>query len=146
MIIGEHQLAVVLQASLHRAGEMLREEGGFLPFGARAKPSGEIEFLQIAPAGDTEPPAALIGRLGEGLADEARRGEIVASALVANARAPGAEPGDAIAVLIEAEGFCRSIMVPYRFGPERIEWGTMMPESTSPKVFADLPGTAQTIN
>lgn len=146
MILDEQQLAVVLQASIDRAGELLSEEGGFLPFGARAKPSGEIEFLQIAPAGDTEPLAALVGRLGEGLADEARRGEIVASALVANARASGDEPGDVIAVLIEAAGFCRSITVPYRYGPDRIEFGTMIPESASPKVFADLPGTGQSIN
>jgi hypothetical protein len=145
MALDEHQLAIVLQASIDRAGEMLRADGGFLPFGARAKPSGEIEFLQIGPAGEAEPLTALIGRLGEGLADEARRGAIVGSALVVNAHVPGEEQGDAIAVLVETEGFCRSIVVPYRLGREGVAFGEMIPQPAAPKVFADPAGAGQSI-
>jgi hypothetical protein len=145
MVLDEHQLAVVLQASLDRAGEMLRADGGFLPFGARAKPSGEIEFLQIGPADEAEPLTALIERLGEGLASEARQGAIVGSALVANAHVPGEEQGDAIAVLIETAGFCRSIVAPYRLGREGVEFEEMIPQPAAPKVFADSDGTERSI-
>lgn len=136
MPLNDDQLAVVLQASIDRARELLKADGGFLPFGARAKPSGEIEFVQLAPESESETLGALLGRLGDGLAKEARRGEILGSALVANARVPGEEKGEAIAVLIETSGFCRSILVPYTTGLDGIELGQMMPEAGEPTVFA----------
>jgi len=136
MALDENQLAIVLQASVDRAGELLRNDGGFLPFATRAKPSGEIEFLQIAPESEAESLTALIGRLGEKLAGEARRSEILGSALVANAGMAGEEQGNAIAVLVETEGFCRSIVVPYRFERDEIQLGEMVPEPAEPRVFA----------
>jgi hypothetical protein len=144
MAIGEQELAVILQASLEHAQELLGEQGGFLPFGARAWPDGSIEMVE---ARDDRglPLDALYRRIGEILAKHAAAGEIVASALVANAGLPeGAEPGfaTAVSVLIEAPEFCRAVVVPYRFagqagngGRGKVEFGKMIPEEADPIAF-----------
>lgn len=136
MALDENQLAVVLQASIDRASELLRHDGGFLPFGARAKPSGEIEFVQLAPENEGETLGELIGRLGDLLAGEARRSEILGSALVANARRSTEEQDEVIAVLVETPGFSRSITVPYRIERDEIALGQMILEPADPTVFA----------
>ncbi len=136
MPLNENHLAVVLQASLERARELLEADGGFLPFGARAKSNGEIEFVQLAPDSESETLAAQYKRLGAGLAQEARTGQILGSALVANARLPDEKPGEAIAVLVETSGFSRSVVVPYRLENGSIELATMLPEEAEPVVFA----------
>ena len=139
MALNEQQIAVILQASIERASELLREEGGFLPFGGRAKPSGDIEFVQLAPESEAEPLDALVGRLAEMLSGEAERGEILGSALVANAQRADEENGEAILVLVETAGFSRSVTVPYRIEGGQIELGRMSPEAVEPKVFAGVP-------
>jgi hypothetical protein len=143
MEIDERHLSVVLQASLDFAREMLEEEGGFLPFGARARPDGEIEFLQAGPASAEESLDGLYRRIGTALAEDAREGGILAAALVANATLPEGIDGTyetAVSVLIEAPEFCRSIVVPYRIGGNggraTVEFGTMIPEEADPVVFA----------
>ena len=139
MALDENQLAVVLQASIERARELLHEDGGFLPFGARAKPSGEIEFVQLAPASEAESLDALFNRLGDMLAAEALRGEILGSALVAHAR-PAGDGGNAVAVLIETQDFSRSVLVPYRIEQGSVELGEMTPQPAAPAVFAATAG------
>ena len=148
MEIDERHLGVVLQASVDFARQLLEEEGGFLPFGARAKPDGEVEFLQAGPESQAEPVDALYRRIGTILADDARQDDILAAALVANASLPeGIESAfeTAVSVLIEAPDFCRSIVVPYRIaghagngGRATVEFGTMIPEEADPVVFADV--------
>lgn len=136
MAIGEDQLAVVLQASLDHAKELLDAAGGFLPFGTRALLNGDVEFLE---AEGHEPVDTLYRRIGVMLADDARRREILASALVANATLPVGVAADfetAVSVLVEAADFCRSIVAPYRFVGEAVEFGTMIPEEADPVVFA----------
>lgn len=147
MALDEHQLSVVLQASLEHARELLEEAGGFLPFGARAKPDGEIEFLEAAGAAQHQPVEALRHQIAAMLTEDARRKAILGSALVANASLPSdIEPGfdTAIAVLVEAADFCRSIIVPYRLtgettngGHATVQFGRMIPEEADPIVFAD---------
>jgi hypothetical protein len=139
MTLNEEQLAVVLQASIERAQELLEQAGGFLPFGARAKPNGEIEFLEADGAGGQDSLDALYRRIGAMLADDARRQEILASALVANAGLPAGFDSDfetAISVLVEAPDFCRSVIVPSRAGADGIVLGKMIPEQAEPAVFA----------
>ena len=46
MAVNEEGLAVFLQASIDHAKELLEEQGGFLPFGARARIDGDIEFVE----------------------------------------------------------------------------------------------------
>jgi hypothetical protein len=138
MILNEEQLSVILQASIDRASELLGQSGGFLPFGARALPNGAIEFLEAEGASANEPLDALYRRIGALLAEEARRNEILASTLVANARLP-AGSGDsfdrAISVLVEAPEFCRAVVVPYRAGAEGATFGEFIPEEADPVVF-----------
>lgn len=139
MAIGEDELAIVLQASLDHARELLEESGGFLPFAARANLSGAVEFLEIEGDGGGEALEVLYRRLGTMLADEARRGEILAASLVANASLPvGAadEFDTAVSVLVEARDFCRSIIAPYSIAGGVVEFGTMIPEAADPVVFA----------
>jgi hypothetical protein len=139
MALDEDQLAILLQASLERAGELLREDGGFLPFAGRVKRDGQIEFVQIAPE-EAEPLDALLDRLGRMLAAEARMGEILGSSLVANTRLGGEEAGEAMVVLVETPGFCRSIAVPYRMTGGGVELGEMTPQPAEPAVFVDAAG------
>jgi hypothetical protein len=140
MNLTEQQLAVVLQACIEHAKELLAESGGFLPFGARAKPEGEVEFLEARGAGRDEPLEALRNKFAAILAEDARENRILASALVANASLPAGFDDvfdTAIGVLIEAPEFCRSIVVPYRIRSEGVELGEMIPEEADPAVFVD---------
>jgi hypothetical protein len=139
-------LAVVLQASIDHAKELLEEQGGFLPFGARARLDGEIEFLEAEGNGGGEPLEALYRWIGTMLAEDAKERRILAAALVANASLPeDVEPTfeTAVSVLVEAPDFCRSIVVPYRIagdagngGRVSVEFGKMIPEEADPVVFA----------
>jgi hypothetical protein len=138
MILDEQQLGVILQASLDRAKERLEQTGGFLPFGARAKVNGDVEFLEAEGAPEQEPVDALYRRIGALLAEDARRNEILASTLVANARLPAGSRGSfdrAISVLVEAPEFCRAVVVPYRAGAEGATFGEFIPEEADPVVF-----------
>ena len=136
MALQESQLSVVLQAGIDKGRELIEAEGGFLPFGARAKPSGEIEFVQIAAEGEDGDPGTLQRRLGEMLTEEARRGELLGSALVAHALTESG--ATAIVVLLETPGFSRAIVVPYRIEGGSVELHRMEPAEASPVVFARL--------
>lgn len=139
MILGEEQLGVILQASIDRASELIVQSGGFLPFGARALPNGDVEFLEAEEAFGQEPLDGLYRQIGAMLAEDARRHQILASALVANAGLPAgfdSEFETAISVLVEAPDFCRSVVVPYRMGEEGLVLGKMIPEEAEAAVFA----------
>jgi hypothetical protein len=139
MAVDEEQLAVLLQASLDHARKRLDEAGGFLPFGTRALLTGEIEFLEASDENGA-PVGAVYGQIGAMLADDARQGRILAAALVANAGLPAGAEEDfetAVSVQVEAAGFCRSIVVPYRLSGGTAEFGMMIPEEADPIVFAD---------
>ena len=139
MTIGEQQLAVILQASIERARELIEDAGGFLPFGARGKPDGEVEFVEASGLGKHEPIDEVYRKITAILARDAQRNEILASAMVANAGLPAGFEGGfdtAIAVLVEAPDFCRSIVVPYRIAAQGVELGQMIPEEAEPAVFA----------
>ena len=132
MALDERQLSVLLQAGIEKARELLESDGGFLPFGARAKASGEIEFVQLG-AEEDEAPGALHRRLAGMLADEAGRGELLGSALIAHAS--GEDGALAITVLVETPGFSRSVVIPYQTAGGEIELGQMLPSEAEPVVF-----------
>ena len=137
--IGGDQLAVVLQASLDHAKELLEDARGFLPFASRADLTGAIEFLEIENGGGGATLDALYQHLGAVLAEDARRGGILAASLVANTGLPesgGAGFDTAVSVFVEARDFCRLIVAPYRFVGGAVEFGTMIPEEANPVIFA----------
>jgi hypothetical protein len=135
MALDERQLSVVLQASIEKARELIEADGGFRPFGARAKGNGEIEFVQIDAAREDETAGELRHRLVRTLAEEARRGELLGSALIANVTGAGQSHAAALEVLVETPGFSRSIVVPYRVAGGKVEPGRMVPGDAVPVVF-----------
>lgn len=145
MALDERQLSALLQASLDFARQLLVDEGGFVPFGARAKPSGEVEFVQLPVQGEGDLDV-IYQRIGDRLAEEARAGQILGAALVANTRVQGLSDdgfSTAMVVMIETTGFSRSVTVPYRLtpgdgGPARVELGEMIPEEGPAVLFAAL--------
>jgi hypothetical protein len=136
MALDEDKLAVVLQVSIDKAGELLVAEGGFLPFATRVAPDGAIEFVQFALESEGETMAQLYERLVEAIAEEARASGLLGSGIVAHAQVPGAEGETVIAVLVEMPGYSRMITVPYRLAEGAIELGSMTPQEASPAVFA----------
>jgi hypothetical protein len=134
MSIADDQLAVILQASLEHAKERLERDGSFLPFATRALRDGELEFLHSE--GEHLPPDVLCGELARMLADEARRGAILATGLTANGTLRGKDGELAVSVLVEAPEFCRRIVVPYRLWDDEVQFGNMVPEDADSLVFA----------
>jgi len=134
MSITDDQLAVILQASLEHAKERLEQNGSFLPFGTRALPDGELEFLQSE--GEHLPADVLCGGIARMLADEARLGDILATGLTANGCLRGDDGELAVSVLVEAPEFSRRIVVPYRLSAGVVEFGNMIPEAADALVFA----------
>jgi hypothetical protein len=138
----DQQLAVILQACIEHAKTRLEEQGGFLPFGARARPDGEIEFIEARDTGEGESLDAVYQRISALVAEAGRANEIVAGALVANAGLPeGAIEAfeTAITVQLEAPGFCRGVIAPYRLtgdGQRRVELGDLLPDVADPVIFA----------
>jgi hypothetical protein len=135
MALDERQLSTVLQATTEKAIELIEADGGFRPFGARAKASGEIEFVQIEADGEGETAGEIHRRLGEMLAEEARGGELLGAALVANTRVSGVANAPAIVILLETPGFSRSIVVPYQIAGAKVAPGRMIPDEAEPMIF-----------
>ena len=114
----EDQLAMILQACTDFARQMIEEQGGFYPFGARVLPDGAIDFFQPVPETDPVDVKALYQETQSKLVRLAWAGEILGAAVVANADLPEGEVEggfrDAIKVYLDAPGFCRMVYQPYR--------------------------------
>jgi hypothetical protein len=139
MALDNDQLAGILQACIEKAGDLLVNDGGFLPFGARAAPGGEIEFMQFAPESEDEGLDTLQGRLAAALKAAVDAGDAVGCALVAHVAMPEGENAQyerAIAVQVEAPGFCRLVVAPYGLEGDIVELGPMLPDTAQPAVFA----------
>lgn len=118
--ITDEQLALLLEASRAFAFQQLAETGGFIPFGTQAKPDGEVEFVRMAderPEGTME---QFFNLLQLALTERAQVGEILAAATTINIMVEGigveVEPGfdRAIRVHVEAPGYSRAVIAPYR--------------------------------
>lgn len=134
MELNQEQLGAVLHGCLEKAGALLAHEGGFLPFGARAHES-QMDFIQLAPE-EGETIDSLYNRLVDLLAEQAKRGEIIGSAIVADARVDGEEDGRGVVVLVETAGFSRSVLARYKHDGNSIEFGPLTPRASEPAVFA----------
>lgn len=118
--VGDEQLALLLQVSRDFAFQQLAEAGGFLPFATQAKPDGELEFVRVADERTEEAVSDIFDRLRLTMTERARQGEVIGVATVANILAAGSgievdpEFDRAIRVHVEAEGFSRVVIAPYR--------------------------------
>lgn len=137
MALGEQELSVILQAAVDHARQRIAEEGGIMPFGARALPDGRMEMLEFV---DDEGRSVedLHGQVAQMLAAEARADAILGGAIVAGGSMTSDEGmSDAIAVQVEAPGFCRLIIVPYEISGEGVELGKMIPQSAEPLIYGN---------
>lgn len=143
--ITEQQLALLLQAARDFAFEQMARDRRLIPFAARVKPDGDIEFARFAEP-DTESPLDDVYRQTQAaMADQAGRGEIIAAGVVAAVALDPPEAGfaHAIRVHVEAPGFSRQVLVPYGIEPAggsdgepSLKLGKLVPQDVAPVVFA----------
>lgn len=139
MELTEDQLAVILEACIEFSVQLLQQDGGFLPFGARVKADGEIQFARLTRENE-ESLDDLYRRTAAALAEDAASGTIVGAALVAHFGLPSGTAGDSdsvIAIHVETAGFSRSIVVPYRLDGSTpvVELDKMTPQAVAPVIF-----------
>jgi hypothetical protein len=118
--VTDEQLALLLEASRAFAFQQLGEAGHFIPFGTQARPDGEVEFVRMLDE-RMESLEDVFNLLQLALTERAQQGEVLAAATVVNIMVEGmgveVEPGfeRAIRVHVEAPGYSRAVLAPYRF-------------------------------
>lgn len=144
--VTDEQLGLMLHAARDAALRMLEEHGGFVPFATRAGHDGAIELVSNHGAVRDDQLQDVVDRIRAALAEQAKQGGLLAAAIVSNVHVDDAGSGGfdrAIQVHVEAAGFSRVVLVPYRF-PETGEvklrrdvlTGTMLPYEAPPAIFA----------
>jgi hypothetical protein len=147
--VPDEQLAQLLQASRNYAFQQLAETGVFLPFGTQANPSGELEYVRVADEGIDASMEDFFNLLQLALTERAQQGEIAAAATVVNImlEGTGVDAGPdfdrAIRVHVEAPGYSRAVIAPYRVveaveegGEPSLVEGTMIAIQEPAVVFA----------
>ena len=141
----EAGMALLLQASRDFALGQMAQGRRLVPFGVRVAPSGEIDFIRYVDEETDLPLAQVYDRTQAALAKEAGAGALVAVASVA---AVGGTPDEfgqgfdsAIRVHLEAPGFSRVMVSPFRFEQEpdteaQIHIGEMLVKEVRSVVFA----------
>jgi hypothetical protein len=107
----------LLDATVPRAENLLREHGEFFPFGAQMLPSGEIVQVAAYAGGEQPPSQDLIDLLQTSFKTRACYGEVVATALVydVGVTPPGSDrKSDAIAVNLDHQNnYSVTVFFPY---------------------------------
>jgi hypothetical protein len=147
--VTDEQLALLLQLSRDFAFQQLAEAGHFLPFGTQALPDGETEYVRLADERTEGTLADFFHLLQRALTERAQQGEIIAAATVVNIMLEdaGAEIDPAferaIRVHVEAPGYSRAVLAPYRLEPADAQSdkpylvdGKMVAIEEAPVVFA----------
>lgn len=145
--VSNEQLALLLQASKDFAFQQLAQSGYFMPFATRAKADGEVEFVRFVDDTSEEPMEEIYRLTQQTLAEQARQGEILAAATVAQVGMPdageSAEFEHAIQVHVEAPGYSRIVLAPYRVEDADVEGelpslvdGDLVPLEAPPAIFA----------
>ena len=121
------------------AEKMLREHGGFFPYGGVMMPDGSMQHF--AASDGTEHPASqdLIDLLLARFREDGRQGKYKATAIVYDVMTlpPGAsEKTDAIAVRLDHEaGYSVVVMVPYRLVEGQLMKGTIFAVKGDGSIF-----------
>lgn len=108
-------MAMLLQASRQFAFDQMAAAGRLLPFAARVKTDGEVEFVSFAVADGDQPLDEIYATTAQAMATQAKDGDIVAAALVAAVEIQGAENGfdQALRIHLEAADFVRQVLAPF---------------------------------
>lgn len=141
----ERGLAMLLQASRDFALKQLVEGRRVIPFGARASAAGDIDFIRFVDE-DTEMPLEEVHQQTQAvLAEEAQANGLMAAAVVATVGGVeedlGAGFATAVRVDIEAPGYARIILTPYRFDVSeeaggQLVLGDLVTFGAEPVIFA----------
>lgn len=142
------QLALLLQASRDFAFQQVAQQGHFVPFAARALQDGEIDFIRLADETTEQSFEEIYSQTQQELAGQAQRGEILAATSVVHIQLSddAGEPEFplAIRVHVEAPGYSRIVLAPYRIDPPEADGekpslvdGAMLTQDTAAVVFAD---------
>jgi hypothetical protein len=138
---------LLLQASRDFAFQQLAQAGHFMPFATRVKTDGEMDFIRFADDASEEPMEEIYRLTQQNLAQQARQGEILGAATVAQVGMPDAgedaEFSQAIQVHVEAPGYSRLVLAPYRVDDAEAEGelpylvdGDLVPLEAAPAIFA----------
>ncbi len=144
--VGEAQLGAILEATRDFAFQLMKEKGKLVPFAARAGQSGDIEYFRIADEESTVPADQIYSQMQDTLADQAKKGEIIAATSVAHV---GSEQGigeegynRAIRIHVEAAGYSRFVYAPYDVVPSEeagtalIQPGNLVAQEAESVIFA----------
>ncbi|WAT18862.1 hypothetical protein OZN62_04640 [Aurantiacibacter sp. MUD11] len=142
--VSEDQMALLLQGSRQFAFEQMSAGRRLLPFAARVKTDGEIEFVSFAKEDSEQPLEEIYAVTQQAMAQQAKDGVIVAASLVAAVQIqdPAKEFEQAIRIHLEAPGFVRQVLAPYAIVPDAedantasINLGEMIPVACEAEVF-----------
>lgn len=145
MSASPEQLALLLQASRDFALKQMARGNRLIPYAARVKLDGEIEFIRFVDEKTELPLDEVFAKTSEVIAGEAGRGELLAASLTAAVVLDEPEQGfeTALRVDVEAPGYCRQVLVPYAIdaptaGEEKgsLRLGQMIACDLAPTLFA----------
>lgn len=137
-------LALLLQASRDFALKQLAEGRRLIPFAARASSDGSIDFVRLVDEDSDIPLDTIHQQTQAAISAQAQAEGLEAAAIIAAVGGGEDELGagfdSAIRVDIEAPGFARIILTPYRFqadaeGVGQLVLGEMQTYGAEPAIF-----------
>ena len=140
-------LAIMLEASRDFAFRRMVEGLVILPFAGRAASDGEIDFKLYVEEDTDLPLPEIYERTRDALAQEARALNLLAVTIVAAVSGADFDMGEgfdtAIQVHVEAPGFARVILAPYRIedrddGTSHLVTGELIAIEAEPEIFGRL--------
>lgn len=119
--VTNEQLGLLLQLARDFAFGQMSKGKRLVPFAARMPVEGEIDFIRFVDESTLLPLGEVHSRTQGALRRQVRKGELLAVATVATVQAPEADLGrgftQAVRVHVEAPGFSRQMLTPFRVEP-----------------------------
>ena len=116
MAVSHEQLYELLDWCMDFGKRMLEHSGEFYPFGAVIDADGNLGTRGGDDGNEYPNPLDIYQLLSDGFTRDVRAGHVLAIALAANVNIPSdyqPPSPDGLRVLLETEGYCRFIYVPY---------------------------------
>jgi hypothetical protein len=144
--VSEHGLAMLLEASRDFAIRQIAQGQRLIPFAGRANLTGEIDFIRFVDEDTELPLGEIYDRTQAAIAQEASAGQLVAATTVSAVAGQAGQFGEgfdsAIRIHVEAPGYSRVVLAPYRIeqtdgAGAKLVVGEMLPTEAEPAVFAN---------
>jgi hypothetical protein len=143
--VTDEQLGLLLQLARDFAFGQMSDGRRLVPFAARMPVEGDIDFIRFVDEGTVLPVSEVYQRTQATMRRQVRNGELLAVATVATVQVPEADLGkgftQAVRVHVEAAGFSREVLTPYRVEqgatgqPGQLVTGQMMAVEAAPAAF-----------